>query len=655
MTVGATNEGMVAGDAVNTAARVQSAAAAGPGAGSTAATRRLGAGAIGFDDAGRARAEGQGRTGAALAGDPGPVRRSAGAQRVDGLEAPLDRAGRRDAHARANSSTRRPTGASHAWSWCPARPGSASRGWAGSSRSTSTGWSSTYWWHRGPVPVVRRGRVVLGARRDGRVSGSASPRTTRPRPRPPSCAQGLDALRARPRRARLRRHPAGPAARRAVRRRPGGELAAGGAVRRLAALLRAAGRRPTRWCCWSRTSSTPTRAARLPRPPGRLGARPADLRARASPAPSSSRCAPASAPGATGSLLTLDPLDEAVDAPRCVEALVPGMPRAPATRSSPGAGHPAVRGRDGALAHRPRHRAADRRGLPARRRRRRPRRAGQPARAARRAAGRARRRTYAAWWPTRPSSGTSFPEEALAARLRPRRRRPSQRRARPSCSAARSSPCRADPLSPERGSYRFAQDDAAPGRLRHPVAPGPQGPPPRGGGAPAGDVPQRRRGGRRRRRRGTTWTPLAAVPDDPDERRDPRGGRRGPHPGSRARRAARARRAGPRAATLGPQICSRSGDDRTPTSRDAAAGEGRPQSSHGRPATPTRSGLRSRRRSTGSSGLGDDRAVARTSDTRVRPVALRLGRLHRGSRRRCSECGRDAVATTPRSRPMLRP
>ena len=70
VTLGAVGEGMVAGDAVNTAARVQ--AAAEPGQVLVdAATQRLAGAAVGFADAGRAPAEGQGRAAAAVAGDPG--------------------------------------------------------------------------------------------------------------------------------------------------------------------------------------------------------------------------------------------------------------------------------------------------------------------------------------------------------------------------------------------------------------------------------------------------------------------------------------------------------------------------------------------------------------------------------------------------------
>ena len=87
VTLGAAHEGMVAGDAVNTAARVQ--AAAGPGQVLTdGATRRLAESAIGFTDAGEHALKGKAepqrlwRAVRVLAG-------VGGSQRVDGLEAPL--------------------------------------------------------------------------------------------------------------------------------------------------------------------------------------------------------------------------------------------------------------------------------------------------------------------------------------------------------------------------------------------------------------------------------------------------------------------------------------------------------------------------------------------------------------------------------------
>ena len=105
--------------------------------------------------------------------------------------------------------------------------------------------------------------------------------------------------------------------------------------------------------------------------------------------------------GRNRTTLTLDPLDPAsMDA--LVEALVPGMPAAgPGGGHRPGAGHPAVRGGDGAVADRPRHRPARRRRLPAGRRHRGAGGAGQPARAAGRPAGRPGPAACGGWSPTR--------------------------------------------------------------------------------------------------------------------------------------------------------------------------------------------------------------------------------------------------------------
>ncbi len=87
VTVGGTTEGMVAGDAVNTASRVQAAARGGTVL-VDAATRRLALTAVGFDDAGEFSLKGKAEPEQlwlavrVLAG-------VGGAQRVDGLEAPL--------------------------------------------------------------------------------------------------------------------------------------------------------------------------------------------------------------------------------------------------------------------------------------------------------------------------------------------------------------------------------------------------------------------------------------------------------------------------------------------------------------------------------------------------------------------------------------
>jgi class 3 adenylate cyclase/tetratricopeptide (TPR) repeat protein len=87
VTIGAVQEGMVAGDAVNTAARIQSAAEPGQVL-ADGATRRLAGSAVGFADAGEHRLKGK--------AEPQHLWRAirvvsavGGAQRVDGLEAPL--------------------------------------------------------------------------------------------------------------------------------------------------------------------------------------------------------------------------------------------------------------------------------------------------------------------------------------------------------------------------------------------------------------------------------------------------------------------------------------------------------------------------------------------------------------------------------------
>ena len=73
VTLGAAGEGMVAGDAVNTAARVQ--AAAEPGQVLVdGATQRLAGGGVGFADAGEHVLKGKAEPAAAVAGDPGAVR-----------------------------------------------------------------------------------------------------------------------------------------------------------------------------------------------------------------------------------------------------------------------------------------------------------------------------------------------------------------------------------------------------------------------------------------------------------------------------------------------------------------------------------------------------------------------------------------------------
>jgi class 3 adenylate cyclase/predicted ATPase len=146
VTLGAVGEGMVAGDAVNTAARVQ--AAAGPGQVLTdAATQRLAGGAIGFAAAGEHTLKGK--------TEPQHLWRATrvlsavgGVQRVDGLEAPLTG---RDAelrtvkdlfHAAADRKVPRLVLISG-----PAGVGKSRLGWE--FEKYTDGLAETVWWHRG--------------------------------------------------------------------------------------------------------------------------------------------------------------------------------------------------------------------------------------------------------------------------------------------------------------------------------------------------------------------------------------------------------------------------------------------------------------------------------------------------------------------------
>ncbi len=136
VTLGAVNEGMVAGDAVNTAARVQTAAEPGT-VWVDQETRGLTAAAVAYSDMGEHAMKGKAEPARLFRADD-IVAAIGGAQRVDGLEAPMTG---RDVEVRrvkelfhATQSDGRPrvvAGERAARVWARA-------GWAGSSRSTST-------------------------------------------------------------------------------------------------------------------------------------------------------------------------------------------------------------------------------------------------------------------------------------------------------------------------------------------------------------------------------------------------------------------------------------------------------------------------------------------------------------------------------------
>ena len=297
VTIGATNEGMVAGDAVNTAARVQSAATAGQVLVDTT-TRRLAAGAIAFDGPvahelkGKAEPEQLWRATHVLSGGVG------GVQRVDGLEAPLTG---RDAEMRtirelfhAAVDRRVPRLVLVAG---PAGVGKTRLGWE--FRKYIDGLAGVVRWH--PAAACRTAR----ARRSGRWprscgSGSAIAEDDLPEAAAAKLAEGVDTWVADPderryvgvRLGRLLGVPYGDD--------PGGalsqdELFAGWRI----FLERMAAVEPV--VLWSRTRSTPTPGCSASSTTSSTGRETCPSTSWCSPGRSSSRCGPASAPAATGS------------------------------------------------------------------------------------------------------------------------------------------------------------------------------------------------------------------------------------------------------------------------------------------------------------------------------------------------------------------
>ena len=146
VTLNAVNQGMVAGDAVNTASRVQ--ATAGPGQVLVdAATRRLAEAAVGFEDAGQHVLKGKAEQ-QSLWRATWVLSAVGGAQRVDGLEAPLVgrdaelRTIRELFHAAADRRAPRMVLVSG-----PAGVGKSRLGWE--FEKYIDGLASTVWWHRG--------------------------------------------------------------------------------------------------------------------------------------------------------------------------------------------------------------------------------------------------------------------------------------------------------------------------------------------------------------------------------------------------------------------------------------------------------------------------------------------------------------------------
>jgi class 3 adenylate cyclase/tetratricopeptide (TPR) repeat protein len=146
VTLGAVGEGMVAGDAVNTAARVQ--AAAEPGQVLTdAATQRLAGSAVGFADAGEHRLKGKAEP-QRLWRATRVVSAVGGVQRVDGLEAPLTgrdvelRTVKDLFHAAADRRVPRLVLVSG-----PAGVGKSRLGWE--FEKYADGLAAEVWWHRG--------------------------------------------------------------------------------------------------------------------------------------------------------------------------------------------------------------------------------------------------------------------------------------------------------------------------------------------------------------------------------------------------------------------------------------------------------------------------------------------------------------------------
>ena len=165
VTIGATDQGMVAGDLVNTASRLQSVAAAGHRAGRRGDAARGRAAAIAFEPAGeqcsRAR-RARCRPGARCAWWPSAAARAATRASSRRSSAATTSC----ACSRTCSTPRRATDG-RASSRSPARPASARAAWRGSSQKYIDGLVGDRLLAPRPLAGLRRGHHLLGAGRDG--------------------------------------------------------------------------------------------------------------------------------------------------------------------------------------------------------------------------------------------------------------------------------------------------------------------------------------------------------------------------------------------------------------------------------------------------------------------------------------------------------
>ena len=321
VTLGAEGEGMVAGDLVNTASRVQSAAE--PGTVLVGdATRRASEAAIAYEDAGTHELKGKAEP-VQLWRALRVIANRGGEGRSAGLEPPFvgrDRELRLVKelfHARG----RRGQGA-------PAlgrrrSRGSASRGSPGSSRSTSTASSQTVWWHKGRClaygDAIAFWALAEMVRMRARITEDEPAESA-----PDEARRGGRGDRRRPRGARVRRAAARSSCSASTDRTAAGPR---GSLLRLAPVLRADGRAgPGRPDLRGHPVGR-RRARRVRRVPARVVAEPADLRDHARPAGAGRARTRAGAPSTRRfSSLFLEPLAARGDRRAARRASCPGLP-----------------------------------------------------------------------------------------------------------------------------------------------------------------------------------------------------------------------------------------------------------------------------------------------------------------------------------------